>query len=77
MPKLSDEAQKRFETLRRSLEGKKEELDKEGKEAPWAVGFLEGLLEELEEMNLRLAMVEKEVGPGDQFIGIDVPHRLS
>lgn len=74
MSNLSDAAQKRFETLRESMDKKKEEY--KDSEAPWAVGFLDSLLDEIEEMNLRLAAVEREIGPGDQFIGIDVPTRL-
>ena len=69
MSDASDVAQKRLETLRESMDKKKEEY--KDAEAPWAVGFLDSLLSEIEEMNLRIAVVEKEVGPGDQFIGID------
>jgi len=76
MSDLSDAAQKRFDELKKDLEIKKEEY-KDSPEPPWAVGFLDSLLKEMEEMNLRIAVVEREVGPGDQFIGIDVPHRLS
>lgn len=76
MSNLSDAAQKRLGALRKSMDKKKEEY-KDADDAPWAVGFLDSLLSEIEEMNLRVAGLEREVGPGDSFIEIDVPTRLS